>query len=113
MNGGFRFFSHAFERQVRAHEIALFPEPSIRDSMVDSCESLVCCVKESEIVGIRSDIAMDELDSGCRGVQFSRKGLSWFVEDVSEEDVSSCIMEETNEDSADANGALVKIRLVS
>jgi len=38
--------------------------------------------------------------------------LSWIIEDVSEEDVSSCVVEETNEDSTNAYGALVEIRLV-
>jgi len=39
--------------------------------------------------------------------------LSWIIEDVSKEDVSSCIVEKANEDGADAYGALVEIRLVS
>jgi hypothetical protein len=56
---------------------------------------------------------MDELYSGCRGMEFSFEGLSWFIEHVAEEDMSSYIVEETNEDSADAYGALVEIRLVS
>jgi hypothetical protein len=56
---------------------------------------------------------MDELDSGRRGMHFSLERLSWIVEDVSKEDVGSCIVKEANEDSADTYGALVKIRLVS
>jgi hypothetical protein len=56
---------------------------------------------------------MDELDSGCRGMQFFLEGLSWFVKNIPKEDVSSYIVEEANEHGADAHGALVDIRLVS
>jgi hypothetical protein len=38
--------------------------------------------------------------------------LSWIIENVAEEDVSSRIVEETNEDGTDAYGALVRVRLV-
>jgi hypothetical protein len=39
--------------------------------------------------------------------------LSWLVKDISKEDVSSYIVEEANENGADAYGALADIRLVS
>jgi hypothetical protein len=113
MDGVLRFLSHAFERQLRAHEVALLPEPSIRDSMVDSSESLISCIEDGEIVGIRGHIAIDGLNSGCGGMQFALEGLSWFVEDVPEKDVSSCIVEETNKNGANAYGALVRVRSVT
>jgi hypothetical protein len=76
--------------------------------MVDSSKSLVCCIEEGKVVGIRGHIAMNKLN-GCRErMQFAFEGLSWFVEDVSKENVGFSIMEESDEDSADAYGALVK-----
>lgn len=39
--------------------------------------------------------------------------MSWFVKDIPKEDVGSYIVEEANEDGADAYGALVEIRFVS
>ena len=55
---------------------------------------------------------MDELYSGCRRVQVEREGAGWFVEDVAEEDVRFCGVEEADEDGADADGALGWVRLV-
>jgi hypothetical protein len=80
--------------------------------MVDSPESLERCVEESEVVGVRGHVAMDELYSGCRRVQVELEGAGWFVEDVAEEDVRFCGVEEADEDGADADGALGWVRLV-
>lgn len=56
---------------------------------------------------------MDELDTCCGRLQLCFESLSWVVQDIPKEDVSSCIVEEANEDGADAYGALVDVRLVS
>jgi hypothetical protein len=108
-----RFFSHALECEVRTNEILLLPEPGIRDGVIDSSESLICCIEECEIVGIRGHVAGNEFDSSFGGVQFFLEGLSWFFENIPEENMGTCFMEETNEASTDANGALVKVRVGS
>jgi hypothetical protein len=79
--------------------------------MVDSSESLVCCVKEGKVVGIRGHIAVNKFDGSCGRLQFALEGLSWSVKDVSEEHMGSSIMKESDEDSADAYGALIRSEL--
>jgi hypothetical protein len=51
---------------------------------------------------------MNECD-GIRGrMQFALEGLSWLIEDVAKENLGSSIMKESDEDRADAYGALIR-----
>lgn len=86
-NAVLRLFSHAVQGQIRAEDVTLFAEPSIRNCMINSAESLVRCVEESKIVGIRGHIAMYELDRGCCGVQLFLESNGWLVKDIAEEDM--------------------------
>lgn len=74
--------------------------------MVNSAKRFVCCVKERQVVGIDGHVAMNEFDRGVRSVQFFLKGLSWIVEDVAEEDMSSCVVEKAHDIGTNAYGTL-------
>jgi hypothetical protein len=70
--------------------------------MVDSSKSIVRRVEESEVVGVDHHIAFYVPDERFGRMQFFRQGSGRFVEDVSEEDMGSCVVEEADELGADA-----------
>lgn len=105
-NSSCRRLSYALQRQFWTNQGFLLSHASIRDSMVHSPESSVRGVKECQVVGINSYIAIYEFDSGFGSVQFFLEGLGWFVENVAEKDMSPCVVEKADEVGANAYGSL-------